>query len=167
VIGKILKRYQKHLGADYHAYVNHAERVHHYACILMLTRESKKLAIAAAFHDLDIWLHGTMDYLKGSSDLARDYLRVNRIDMLADEMAFIIEQHHKLTAIKGSPEAEAFRKADLIDLSAGVIKFNIPSSLIVETEQRFPRLGFTSLVTRKTISWALKHPLKPFPMMKW
>ncbi len=54
LIGQILHKYRDALGPDYHAYHNHAQRVYTYATTLLLMRENKKLAIAAAFHDLDM-----------------------------------------------------------------------------------------------------------------
>lgn len=162
-----MKHYKSQLGGDYLAYRNHAHRVAEYARILMLQKESKKFQIVAAFHDLDIWVSGGMDYLGGSSQMAKKYLKTNRINLLADEIEFMISNHHKLTKIKGAVEAEAFRKADLIDLSAGIVPFNIPKSLIVETEKNYPRNGFTKKVILKTIKWALSHPFRPFPMIKF
>ncbi len=155
------------MGEDYLPYLNHACRVYEYSLILLLQKENKKLAIAAAFHDLDIWAKGTMDYLNGSSELAIDHLKRYETSLLVDEMKFIIENHHKLNRIKGNMEAEAFRKADLVDLTGGFIKFNIPKSIIREIENKYPRLGFTKLVTKKVLKWAIRHPLKPFPMIRW
>ncbi|MFY0689580.1 MAG: hypothetical protein JXQ90_20585 [Cyclobacteriaceae bacterium] len=166
MIDHILEPYQAQLGRDFQAYLNHAKRVYEYSCMLMLHRESKKLAIAAAFHDLDIWVGESMNYLPGSAALARKYIESNQLDLLADEVAFVIDRHHQLTPIKGNIEAEAFRKADLMDLSVGWVRFNIPKSIIIDAQRRFPRLGFTGLVTKKTMSYAVRHPLSPFPMMR-
>lgn len=167
LIGQILHKYRTELGDDYHAYHHHALRVYSYALTLLLMRENKKLAIAAAFHDLDIWLGRSMDYLEGSEELARDYLAQGDFPYLPDEMAFFIKNHHKLTSIKGNIEAEAFRKADLIDLTGGRIRYHLPLSIITGTEQAYPRLGFTRLIMKKTFGHALKHPLRPLPMINW
>ncbi|MEQ8473984.1 MAG: hypothetical protein RIC35_22500 [Marinoscillum sp.] len=167
LITQILHKFEKELGTDYHAYHHHAQRVYHYAITLLLVRESKKLAIAAAFHDLDIWISGSMDYLHGSKNLAIEYLSNGDFQLLPDEMAFIISQHHKLTTIKGNIEAEAFRKADLIDLTGGFIRYNIPKSIIVETERVYPRANFGRLIAKKCFNHALRHPYNPLPMIKW
>lgn len=155
------------MGADFDAYHNHAQRVYHYATTLLLMRESKKLAISAAFHDLDIWVNQTMNYLPGSAHLANTYLSGSDYQLLPEEIKFIISQHHKLRKIKGNIEAEAFRKADLIDLTAGKIRFNIPISIIQDLERQYPRKAFTKLILRKSFHHALNHPLNPFPMIKW
>jgi len=167
LISQILHKYRTALASDFLAYHNHCQRVYQYAITLLLMRESKKLAIAAAFHDLDIWTGKTMDYLDGSEALARKYLAEGDFEYLPDEVSFIIQQHHKLRHIKGNIEAEAFRKADLIDLTGGLIKFNLPKSLIIEAEQQFPREEFTKLITRKTLQHAWRHPGNPLPMVKW
>ena len=166
-IAQILVKFKKELGQDYTPYLNHAKRVYEYALVLLLQKEGKKLGIASAFHDLDIWVSHKLDYLDGSANMARDYIKQKNLDLLPDEIAFIINNHHKFRRIKGNVEAEAFRKADLVDLTSGLIHYNIPISIISETEHRFPRLGFTSLITKKVVRWAITHPFRPFPMLKW
>lgn len=155
------------LGADFEPYLNHCLRVYFYTRTLLLQKENRKLAIAIAFHDLDIWSGKSMAYLDGSSEMAVDYLQKNELSYLPDEMRFIISNHHKLTKIKGNIEAEALRKADLIDLTAGFIHFNLPLQLVAHIEVDYPRLGFTGLMTRKLLKYAIGHPMKPFPMLKW
>lgn len=164
--GKVLSNYKKELGADFHSYLNHVKRVYEYACMLRLERESELFQVAAIFHDLDIWVTGTMNYLGGSCDLAISHIQKNKLEIDQAELAKIISNHHRMTKVKDHPEAEAFRKADLIDLTAGWIRFNIPKSIIVDTERRYPRLGFTKSVLKKTGRWAVKHPFNPFPMIK-
>jgi hypothetical protein len=166
-IKEILKPFSSELDNAFLAYHNHCQRVYYYARTFLLMNENRKLAIAAAFHDLDIWVGGNMNYLPGSTQLAKDYLKANELNYLPDEMAFIINNHHKLRKVKGNIEAEAFRKADLIDLTSGLVKYNIPKSLIVEAERKFPRLKFTSMITGKLIKHVIKHPLKPFPMVRF
>ncbi|MFY0599670.1 MAG: HD domain-containing protein [Cyclobacteriaceae bacterium] len=165
-IKTILKTYEKHLDGDFDAYHNHALRVYYYARTLLLMKENRKLAIAAAFHDLDIWVKGDMDYLKGSAEFAKGYLKENKLSFLPDELEFIISNHHKLTRIKGNIEAEAFRKADLIDLTSGWIKFNIPNSLITEMERKVPRLNFSKIILKKVVTHAFRNPTRPFPMIR-
>ena len=108
-----------------------------------------------------------MDYLPGSEQLARDYLKGGDFDYLPDEIAFFIKSHHKLWPIKGNIEAEAFRKADLIDLTGGWIRYNIPESIISETERAFPRENFTKVISSRVLKHAFRHPFRPFPMIKW
>ena len=163
---KVLSNYKESLGSDYHAYLNHVKRVYEYACMLRLERDSDLFMVAAIFHDLDIWRNSTMNYLPGSIELALDHIAQNNLPIDKATLSLVIKNHHKIRKIKNSPEAEAFRKADLIDLTSGWIKFNIPKSIIIDTERRYPRLGITKVVLQKVAHWAIRHPFKPFPMMK-
>lgn len=167
LITQILHKHRTDLGKAYDAYHNHAQRVYHYATIFLLVRESKKMAIAAAYHDLGIWTGKSMNYLPGSVKLATAYLSQSEYGLLPDEMRFIITNHHKLRPVKGNIEAEAFRKGDLTDLTCGHIRYNLPESIITEAERKFPRLHFTKMMLRKTLKGALKHPMKPLPMIRW
>lgn len=166
LITQLLHPYQETLGADYEAYHHHAQRVYGYAITFLLMRENRKLAIAAAFHDLDIWVSGSMDYLEGSAQLAEKYLAQSDFTYLPDEVRFIIQQHHQLSPIRGNIEAEAFRKADLVDLTSGWVRYNLPQSIVADTERRFPRHRFTRKMGAKIWSYAWRHPLKPFPMIR-
>lgn len=165
--GKILTHYKEQLGSDYQGYLNHIKRVYEYSCLLRLERENELLMIASVFHDLDLWVSNTMDYLDGSVSLALGHVKKNDLGLDANLLEQVVTQHHKLTKIKNCPEAEAFRKADLIDLTSGWIRFNIPKSIIVDTERRYPRLGFTKKVLKKSVKWSFQHPFNPFPMMKF
>ena len=49
-----------------------AWRAHRAALGVAAPDTQRKIAIAAAFHDLGIWSAGTMDYLPPSAALARD-----------------------------------------------------------------------------------------------
>lgn len=167
LITEILKPYKDQLGLDYDAYHHHAQRVYQYAITFLLVREREKIAIAAAFHDLDIWVSGSMNYLNGSVQLCKEYLAQTESGILPDEIAFFIQQHHKIRPILGNEEAEAFRKADLVDLSGGRIHFNLPKSIIWETEQNYSRLGFSKIMLRKSLLHAFKNLQNPFPMIKW
>jgi hypothetical protein len=167
LIKQILNKHRSALGDDFIAYHNHCQRVYYYAITLLLMRENKKLAITAAFHDLDIWTGNTMDYLGGSADLAKAYLAESDFSYLPDQVAFIIHQHHKLTSIKGDIESEAFRKADIIDITSGFIHYNIPMSLIASIEKTYPRNRFTRTIVKRSTRHAFLHPLRPFPMIKW
>jgi len=75
-VNTILHTHAAVLGQDFAGYRNHVYRV------LNLCRyiaggsrvEVDTLAVAAAFHDLGIWTHGTFDYIGPSAELARTYL---------------------------------------------------------------------------------------------
>jgi len=165
-IPSILEEFKQVLSVDYSGYLNHCLRVYSYSKILLLVKEHRKMAIASAFHDLAIWTEGNMDYLDSSTLLATDYCEKKNILFLPDEIKYIINNHHKITKISDHIEAEAFRKADLIDLTAGIVRFNLPKSIIQETEKKYPRRHFTKQIFSKIIRHALLNPKSPLPMIK-
>lgn len=96
-IKTLLQPFRQQLGSDYEKYKNHACRV--LAACLLLDSEAgnqEKYAIAAAFHDIGIWTHHTLDYLAPSAEQAAAYLNENGKGNWADEIALMIHWHHKL-----------------------------------------------------------------------
>lgn len=166
-IVEILHPFKASLGIAYVPYLHHACRVKKYACHLLSITESDLITVTAAFHDLDVWENETMDYLEGSSRLAKRYVIDHTLDIDLTELDKVITLHHQLVKIRNHPTAEAFRKADLIDLSAGLINLGLTRSLIRQTEKHYPRHGFTQLIMKKVISWSARNPTNPFPMIKW
>ncbi|MES2460578.1 MAG: HD domain-containing protein [Armatimonadota bacterium] len=82
-IDRLLEQWRPNLGADFLPYRNHVYRVFNLSCRLASATEedTEKLAIAAAFHDIGIWMDKTFDYLEPSSRRALDYLeQVDRQD---------------------------------------------------------------------------------------
>jgi len=167
----LLWKHAPAIGDDMPAYRNHCYRVVNFANALATgdSDQQDKLAIAAAFHDLGIWTHGTFDYLPPSEQQARDWLpSVQRADW-ADEIAAMITQHHKITACAPHQTAltEAFRQADWIDVSLGILRHGLPRSFIREVQAAFPDAGFHLRLIQLSAKRALHHPLSPLPMMRW
>ncbi len=158
------------LGPDYLAYRNHAYRVFNLAVLLVSAQgtDKDKLAVAAAFHDIGIWLDGTFDYLEPSITRAKGYLlEQGNHDWLPD-MENIIRQHHKLTPWHGQdhPLVEAFRKADWLDVCLFALPTKLPRPYLSELLAKFPRAGFHWRLVQFTASWARRHPFRPLPMFK-
>jgi hypothetical protein len=131
-------------------------------------RDVKILTIAAAFHDLGIWTNNTFDYLKPSIELARKYCVLNSIDDDAtSQVETMIRDHHKLTKTKKSKLAEIFRKADLADLTFGLMANSVDRKQIREIREAFPNKGFHLTLCKLFIKNLLKNPLRPLPMYKW
>ena len=82
LVDAILVPWRETIGADWDGYRNHAQRVAHFCGALGVAAPDtqRKIAIAAAFHDLGIWSAGTMDYLPPSAALAREYLHAHGLD---------------------------------------------------------------------------------------
>jgi hypothetical protein len=168
---EILDQWKPQLGADALGYKNHVYRMIHFCFALhpCSAEEQKKIIIAAAFHDLGIWANGTVDYLPPSIALANDYLQRNQLDAWIDEVALMIDMHHKLRAYgdPAYPLVEVFRRGDLVDFSLGVVRFGLPGALVREVKDAFPNAGFHKRLMQLAGGWFSKHPLSPPPFVKW
>ena len=159
------------IGDEYQGYRNHVYRMVHFCFALheCNDQEKEKIIIAAAFHDIGIWIEGTLDYLPPSVPPAMDYLRNRNLDDWSTEIELMITEHHKVKEYEDSkyPLVEVFRKGDLVDFSLGVVKFGLPRSLIKQLKAEFPNAGFHKNLAKRAAKWFVKHPLNPAPMMKW
>lgn len=168
-VDRLLQPFRKELGSDYEKYKNHACRVLG-ACVLLDsgTADGEKYAIAAAFHDIGIWTHHTLDYLGPSAAQAAAYLeRVGKADW-ADEVGLMICWHHKMTPYTGDyrHSVETFRRADWIDVSLGLMRFGTDKKSLRENRKRWPNLGFHLFLVKGTFKNLLRHPLNPLPMFR-
>ena len=170
LLDDLLAQYAGALGPDLLGYRHHAYRVVN-LCAALSSREPlplEKMAIVAAFHDLGIWTAHTFDYLEPSIVLARDYLaRANRSDWSPEIETTIIE-HHKIRSYHAQPTwlVEPFRKADLIDVSRGTLKFGLSRNLIRELYNEFPSAGFHRRLLALSMKRLRSHPLSPWPMIR-
>jgi hypothetical protein len=132
--------------AGYDAYKAHVYRVVNFARVLTLDGPDRddKLAIAAAFHDIAAF--DTLDYLVPSIEAQDAWLQRTRRQAWSDELALIVAEHHRLSAYGPArpyaPLVEAVRRADLIDVSQGLIRFGIPSSYVKEVRAAFDATVF-------------------------
>jgi hypothetical protein len=167
----LLNQWQPALGKDYLPYRNHVYRVFHFASRMADATEEdrEKLAIAAAFHDVGIWLDGTFDYLEPSSQRAGDYLKLSGREEWIPTIEQMIEQHHKVRRWRGPEQnlVEAFRKADWLDVCLFALPTRLERTYLAEVLHMFPRQGFHRLLVSLTWGWARKHPFKPLPILKW
>ena len=165
----ILAPYSAH--AAIQGYKNHVCRVINLCSSLGDLNECdlEKITIAACFHDLGIYTSNTFDYLPPSIDLAREYLVRNGRGEWTDEITSTIDQHHRVRPIDGVDRrlAEVFRKADLVDFSLGLIKFDLPRSTVSAVKREFPNRGFHRNLVRVACGWIARHPLRPVPVLKW
>ena len=85
------------------------------------------------------------------------------------EVQTIIEQHHKLTRYRGPFEraVETFRRADLVDVSLGLVRFGLPPSQVRAVRKAFPNAWFHRRLLVLTARQFLRDPLRPLPMMLW
>ena len=171
LLEEILGKWKKEIGKDYQAYKNHVYRVVHFCLALRHCneKEREKIIIAGCFHDLGIWTNDTVDYLQPSILLAKEYLKRRNIEQWFIEIELIIDMHHKIRKYEdaGHPLVEVFRRADLVDVSLGVIKWGLPADYIKSIKVRFPNSGFHKRLTQLAVRWFLEHPLNPLPFTKW
>jgi len=169
-VEEVLDAFGAALAGDRTAYRGHVYRVFHFCRALGGVGDTRDdaIALAAAFHDLGIWSDGTVDYLPPSARRLRAHLAEHGQTALADELARMVELHHKLTPCRGEGDAlvEAFRRSDLVDLSFGFLRFGMPAGYVREVQAAFPNAGFQLRVVQVVGGWALRHPLRPFPMMR-
>ena len=151
----------------YDAYKAHVYRVVNLARALTPDSPDRddKLQIAAAFHDLVAFK--TLDYLVPSIEAQDAWLRQTGREAWADELALIVANHHKMTPYKGpSAElAEAFRRADLVDVSQGLIRAGLPKAYVKEVRSAFDaRVFFRRVIPGATLRAVRK--LQPFGFLR-
>lgn len=175
LVETILQKRAPWIGPLFPAYKNHVYRVLHFSFAFHDCQgdDRQKLIIAGCFHDLGIWLgrwpHFEFDYLAPSIALARDYLAEQGQESWSQEIAEMIEMHHKLRRVApcASPLVEAFRKADWVDATLGLRRFGLPRADVHQVQSAFASLGFHAFLAR--LAWAefKRRPFHPLPMMKW
>lgn len=170
VLDAILQRHAGVLGRDHHPYRHHAYRVAnlHWCLLPGTAQDLYVLSVAAACHDLGIWTEGTFDYLAPSQAVARDYLIAEQQADLVPVVLAMIENHHRIGAVPDNvdPRVEAFRRADWIDVSLGLRRFDIRREDFRKIVRRFPRLGFHLRLVQFSLRHGLRHPLRPLPMLR-
>lgn len=157
------------LGLSLEGYRNHVCRMVNFGLAFgeLSPQDEEKVVIAGVFHDLGIWTDNTFDYLPPSIDMSREYLtRIDRAD-LSDHISQMIGEHHKLRRFKGDALTEVFRKADLVDVSLGVINFGLDAGYIKDVKERFPNNGFHAGLLKTAGRWICRHPLNPVPVLRW
>lgn len=156
---EILEEYRHRADGDdggWDAYKAHVYRVINFARALCPTAPDRddKLVIAAAFHDLAAF--DTLDYLVPSIQEQDRWLAQTGRHVWSDELALVVAEHHRLSGYPATrPHAElveAMRRADLIDVSQGLIRFGLPRSYVTEVRAAFDASAFfTRVIPRGTV----------------
>ena len=179
-IERIFLPWRLPLGKACDAYKGHVYRVLNFACAALEVADldidvygkpkeiEDRIAIAASFHDVGIWLDKTIDYLAPSKEHATEWLSERGLSEWDSEVALMIEYHHKQSRYTGEhePLVEAFRRADLVDVSLGLVRFGVPGKFIREVKRAFPNRGFHMTLVRKVTPYMITHPWKPLPMFR-
>ena len=168
---EILSHYKEIIGKDFQGYRNHVSRMLnfcHYLLPDISELESMKLQIAAAFHDIALWTHDRVDYLVPSYQECQRYLERNGLKELNEEIQIIIDMHHLLSEYQGpfAKLTEAFRKADLVDFSLGLIKNGVDPKFISDVKTHLPNVGFHLTLMRFSLIQLTRKPWDPMPMLR-
>ncbi len=168
----ILENYKEIIKGDFVGYRNHVTRMLNFCHYLkpdMSDEQSKKLQIAAAFHDIGLWTHDRVDYLDPSVEVCMEYLDEQGLSDWKEEVTIIIDMHHFIRAYKGEYQelTEVFRQADLVDFSWGLVKFGISKQFIAEVKSLIPNAGFHKTLVRFTGIQLTRNPFNPAPMMRY
>lgn len=126
------------------------------------------LGIAAFFHDAGIWFDGTWDYLPPSARRATEELGESDAHH-AELVSSLINEHHRMRRARhDDPLVEAFRRADLTDVSGGLIGAPGTSrAQFKELVARYPDKGFRPMLMRAFGRGLKESPVNPVPMMKF
>ncbi|MEA2184822.1 MAG: hypothetical protein QOF69_4007 [Solirubrobacteraceae bacterium] len=173
LVEQILDAHRVRTGDDdagFAGYKGHVYRVLNFTRALVpddSDDRDNKLAIAAAFHDLEAF--SSLDYLAPSIRAQDAWLEQTGRQEWSDELALIIAEHHRITRYRGPHArlAEAFRKADLVDVSQGLIHPGIPRAYVREVRRAFD-VGpfFTRVVPMAIVRRLISQPIDPMPHLR-
>jgi hypothetical protein len=168
LIDDVLAGFREAIARDFAGYRGHVYRTFNFACALSSSAgAARDLAVVAVFHDIGIWSAQTFDYLAPSAEAAGHYVRSQQPALDEGAVRRMIWLHHKLTpcSAEDGAHAEAFRRADLIDLTFGLVEFGLPGEFIREVRSVFPNAGFHRCLLRVAARWVRRHPGRPLPML--
>ncbi|MGH3981635.1 MAG: hypothetical protein ACRDST_02805 [Pseudonocardiaceae bacterium] len=172
LVEEILDSHRDHAAGDergWTSYRGHVYRVLNMARAIVPDRDHRddKLAIAAAFHDIDVF--SSLNYLGPSISTMDAWLKRTGRAAWAEELAVIVAKHHHLTPYRGrhAELAEAFRRADLNDLSQGLIRSRLPREHVRAVRKSIDvGVFFTRVVPRAIVRHLVRHPLDPLPIVR-
>ena len=165
IIDGVLDHHLAAMGDDLGTYRNHVYRCLNYHQLLLGAPPPDTAALAWAVHDLGIWTADTFDYLSPSAALAATHATEFGITDV-DEVRSMVTQHHKLRRT-GDRMSDAFRAADLVDVSRGLLGGGIGRARVKAIVDELPYLGFHAFLARGLSRHAVSHPTRPLPMLRW
>jgi hypothetical protein len=169
LLEELLAAHAGAIGRDFAAYRGHCYRVLQFAAAQLPQAELMlgRLAVTAVFHDIGIWTHGTFDYLEPSVEVASAYLAECGRRAWTEEVAEAIRGHHKVRPLEAGTFAEAFRRADWVDVSMGALRLGVERETIREAYAKWPAAGFHWRLVEFSWERAKKHPFSPLPMLRF
>jgi hypothetical protein len=156
-------------GTDLGTYRGHVHRV---IDVVGLQREvpdavARPLGLAAFFHDAAIWFDHTWDYLSPSVERATAALGAQD-ERYSALVAAMISEHHRLRPARhDDPLVEAFRRADLTDVTGGIVRApGVSRDRYRALLRAHPSRGFRPMLLRAFGRGLREAPLRPLPMLK-
>ncbi|WP_433666743.1 hypothetical protein ACQP06_24110 [Nocardia sp. CA-136227] len=165
IVDAVLDRHREQLGASFPAYRNHVLRSLNYQRLLLGEPVPDVAALVWAVHDLGVWTAGTWDYLDPSADLATVHAADFGITDVGTARRLVLD-HHRLRAVDDRL-VETFRVADRIDASRGLVRRPLARADVESVVAQLPYEGFHAFLARRGVAYAVTHPLRPLPMLRW
>jgi hypothetical protein len=122
------------------------------------------LLIAGLLHDVGLYdeaSHGGV-YVREGAEFTAELLRARGWDEERIRVCFdAIERHHEVRSQwdRGA-EVELIRRADLIDLTSGLVRFDLSREWLRDLFKSVPRNGTYGTIGREVASQLLHRPLK-------
>ncbi|MEU6581729.1 hypothetical protein [Nocardia sp. NPDC046763] len=165
IVDAVLDQHRDAVGTQLPAYRNHVLRSLNYQSLLLGEPVSDAAALAWAIHDLGVWTAETWDYLEPSADLADVHAAEFGITDI-DAVRRMVLDHHRLRR-NDNRVVETFRIADRIDATRGRLYRPLTRADIDTVVGQLPYLGFHTYLARRALTYAVAHPLRPLPMVRW
>jgi hypothetical protein len=165
IVEALLDRHHDALGDHMSTYRNHVYRCISYHQMLLGAPLPDFAALAWATHDLGIWTAHSFDYLQASADLAGKHAEEFGIKQV-DQVKTLITEHHRLRPVQDQL-TETFRKADLVDVSHGLLSSKVRRTGVRAVVAQLPYLGFHAFLVKGLSQHAVRHPRRPLPMLRW
>ncbi len=132
--------------------------------------DGEVLTVAAILHDIGLYPSVSTGgvYTRDGADLARGLLprygwTTERVERCADA----IDHHHELRGqLSRGPEVEALRRADLVDVSGGLVRFGIDRDWLRRLNGSVPRRGLGGELARE-VGRALRERPATLPRIFW
>jgi hypothetical protein len=151
-VERLLTPLRETLGADYDGYRGHIYRVLTYAMHFLGGEQTQRRAIETAlvYHDLGMWTDHELAYLEPSIERALAANAAEGWGLDPDLLRKLIYWHHKVFPYCGQ-DAElvnAFRKADWVDASGGLVRHGLDRGQIAAVTAAIPDQGFRRTLQR-------------------
>jgi hypothetical protein len=151
-VERLLKPFQDQIGADYPGYRGHIYRVLTYAMHFLGGEETHRRAVETAlvFHDLGLWTDHDLAYLEPSIHRVLEANEGSSWGLDSELLRNLIYWHHKVLPFRGKDAAvvNAFRKADWIDATGGLIRHGLTRAEIDAVTTAIPEHGFRDTLNR-------------------